>query len=207
MRTIEKTIYQFSELSEAAKEKAREWYRRAGDGDTCFSELVIEDAATIAELFGLDIRQELLKSGNYAPSVLWRGFYSQGDGAAFAGKYSYKKGALKAVKEYAPIDTELHRIVKSLQKAQSTVFYRAECTTKASGFYSTCTAVDCSYVSDQYRALPVAVESAIVQAMRDFAAWIYRQLEAEYDYQNADEQIDEMIEANEYEFDDTGARA
>ena len=28
MRTIEKTIYKFDELSESAKERAREWYRR-----------------------------------------------------------------------------------------------------------------------------------------------------------------------------------
>lgn len=32
MRTIEKTIYQFDELSDGAKEKARQWYREGDDG-------------------------------------------------------------------------------------------------------------------------------------------------------------------------------
>ncbi len=49
------------------------------------------------------------------------------------------------------------------------------------------------------------VEDVISQALRDFAHWIYRQLETEYDYQTSDDQISEMIEANEYEFDETGA--
>jgi hypothetical protein len=37
--------------------------------------------------------------------------------------------------------------------------------------------------------------------------WIYRQLEREYDYQNADAQVDENIRANEYEFYEDGKRA
>jgi len=35
---------------------------------------------------------------------------------------------------------------------------------------------------------------------------IYRELEAEYDYQNADEQVDDTIRANEYAFDEDGKR-
>ncbi len=48
---------------------------------------------------------------------------------------------------------------------------------------------------------------AIEQALKDFAYWIYKQLEQEYDYQNSDEQIDESIRANEYEFDEKGGIA
>jgi hypothetical protein len=40
--------------------------------------------------------------------------------------------------------------------------------------------------------------------MRDFADWIYRQLESEYDYANSDESVDENILCNEYEFDENG---
>lgn len=43
--------------------------------------------------------------------------------------------------------------------------------------------------------------------MRAFADWIYRQLETEYDYQNSDEQVDESIIANEYEFTEEGKPA
>lgn len=43
--------------------------------------------------------------------------------------------------------------------------------------------------------------------MREFADWIYSRLEAEYEYQNADEQVDESIRINEYEFAEDGNRA
>ena len=59
---------------------------------------------------------------------------------------------------------------------------------------------------DQYRDIGAA-ESDITQLMRDFADWIYRQLEAEYEYQNSDEQVIESIRCNEYEFDEQGERA
>ena len=36
--------------------------------------------------------------------------------------------------------------------------------------------------------------------------WIYRQLEKEYDYRNADEQLDDGIRCNEYLFTETGQR-
>lgn len=46
MRTIEKTVYTFNELSDAAKEKAREWYLQGMDYDLCW-ESMLEDAAQI----------------------------------------------------------------------------------------------------------------------------------------------------------------
>lgn len=49
MRTIEKTIYKYSELSDAAKSNARDWYRQS-DCDDFYSECVIEDTATIADI-------------------------------------------------------------------------------------------------------------------------------------------------------------
>ena len=45
MRTIEQTVYEFSELSDRAKETAREWWRRDQDFDL---EHTIDDAATVA---------------------------------------------------------------------------------------------------------------------------------------------------------------
>ena len=41
---------------------------------------------------------------------------------------------------------------------------------------------------------------------RDLMRWIYRTLEKECDWQNADEQVDENIRCNEYEFDVDGER-
>ena len=53
----------------------------------------------------------------------------------------------------------------------------------------------------------VATEDDIRQALRNFADWIYDQLEKEYEYRMADEQVDDAILANEYEFTEAGAIA
>lgn len=57
-------------------------------------------------------------------------------------------------------------------------------------------------------ALDLAVdEDSINQIVSDFASWIYRALEKEYDYQMSDECVDETIRANEYEFYEDGEPA
>ena len=40
--------------------------------------------------------------------------------------------------------------------------------------------------------------------LRSFADWIYRQLKEEYEYRMSDENVDESIRINEYEFDENG---
>ena len=40
----------------------------------------------------------------------------------------------------------------------------------------------------------------IQKLLRDLMKWLYKTLETEYDYLNSDEQVDETIKANEYEF-------
>ena len=114
MRDITTTVYQYHELSDEAKEKARDWFREVSAGDDFFSESVFEDAATIADLMGLDIRQTHVKRGDgsshWNPVIYWSGFCSQGDGACFEGSYRYKPGSVKAVTDYAPLDDELQRI-------------------------------------------------------------------------------------------------
>jgi hypothetical protein len=45
---------------------------------------------------------------------------------------------------------------------------------------------------------------SIVELARDAMRWVYRQLEQEYEYQTANEQVDDAIRANEYEFTEAG---
>jgi hypothetical protein len=212
MRTIETSLYQFDELGESAKEKARDWYRQADAYDDYFSESVIEDAATIADLIGIDLRQKPVKLMNgtvrYDPAVYFSGFSSQGDGASFEGSYRYKKGAAKAIRAYAPQDRELHRIADELQALQARNFYRLRASIGTSGRYCHEYSMDVNveYAGDDYRDVS-AVEDDVTELMRDFARWIYRALERAYDYENSDEAVDETIRANEYEFEEDGARA
>lgn len=209
MRVIETKLYTFSELDDRAKDRARDWWRQHIFSDSCDWEFVFEDAANVADILGIDLRQtrKTLMNGShrYDPTIFFSGFWSQGDGACFEGSYTYKKGASKAVREYAPQDTELHRIADTLQQVQSRYFYKLYANMKQRGHYnhSGCMAVEVAYNSDDNRDISEA-EDDIATLMRDFADWIYKRLESEYNYQSSDEAADEMLENNAYEFDEDG---
>lgn len=178
------TIYKFEELSDNAKQKVLEnlsdinathdWY-----------EFVFEDVITIGRLFGLNIDK-----------IYFSGFWSQGDGASFEGDYCYKKGGLKAVKEYAPQDTELHGIVKALQNEQSKNFYRSTATITQQGRYC--------HENTMLIDIENGDDDCFSYLLRDYACWIYKKLEAEYNYLTSEQQIIETIQANDYEFTENG---
>lgn len=201
MRTIETQVFKYDELSDEAKAKAREWYSGTACQDSDWFDFVYDDADNVAKIIGITLDR---KRGN-TPSIYFSGFYSQGDGACFEGSYRYVKGALKAIKAYAPQDTELHRIAKELQDIQRRHFYQLRATVKHRGHYqhSGCMSVDVYRTDDGYFNDGTDEES-FIQCMRDFADWIYSQLEKEYEYQTSDEVAEEMIIANEYEFDENG---
>ena len=191
MREKVTKVYTFEELSDDAKVKARAWYRE-GAFDYEWWEFVYEDAKQCAEIIGIDIDK-----------IYFSGFWSQGDGACFEGSYKYKKGALKAIKEHAPKDTTLHGIALALQKEQKKHFYQLSAHTKQRGHYqhSGCMRVD---VYNQDGEID---NDEITDQLRYFADWIYTRLEAEYDFMNADAQVDENIISSEYEFTEEGKRA
>lgn len=209
IETTQRTLYAFSELSDRAKEKARDWWREceANDFD---HECVYEDAATIGALFGLNIRQKPVKlmNGNtrYTPAIFYSGFSSQGDGACFEGAYSYAKGAAKAVKAYAPKDKELHSIVDRLQAVQKRSFYRISASTAHRGryYHSGCMEVSVEIDAVNRQTISSDDEEEVIQCLRDFADWVYSRLNAEWDYIMSDENVDEAIAINGYEFDASG---
>ena len=61
-------------------------------------------------------------------------------------------------------------------------------------------AVDVEYQGDDYRDVAPEDEQEITDQLRRFADWIYARLEADYEWRNADAQIDENIISNEFEF-------
>lgn len=197
---------EFNELSDSAKEKVREWWRT----DLPFvTDHIIDDAADIAAMFGLDIRQTPKRridgETHWVPTVYWSGFWNQGDGASFDGSYKYKAGGLKAVKAHAPKDETLHRIVQRLQEVQRRYFYGLRADVKQNGRYSHEMTMGVDVTETRYdREVKRDDEEEIIDCLRDFARWIYRQLEAEYEYQNSDEVVDETIIINAYEFDADG---
>ena len=193
--TIKTIVYTFDELSEKAREGARNWWREGNCDDTFWSECVMDDAKECGKILGISIDQ-----------IYWSGFWSQGDGACFEGSYSYCKGAAKAICQHAPMDEELHTIADRLQATQRRAFYGLSASVKHSGHYyhEHCTHI-CVSDRDGYD-VGGDLEDDIADTLRDFMRWIYKSLESEWEYQNADEQVDENIRANEYTFTEDGER-
>lgn len=192
------TLYKFDELSDKAKEKAREWFR-TDYPDHDWWDGVYEAAMTAGEHLGIDI-----------DSINFRGFCSQGDGARFRGSYRFKKGWRSALlHEFGNSDTqrELLDIGQQLHEAQARQFYKLVATVTYRGHYehSGCTSIDVSHDEDPYRDIGDC-EDAVIQALREFMDWIYKKLEGEYDWLTSDEQVDESIIANEYTFLENGER-
>ena len=216
MKTIETQVFTYSELSESAKSNARDWYRDISAGDNFYAESVYDDAADIGDIIGIDLRQtrKTRKDGSplYTPTIFYSGFSSQGDGACFESTYRYKPGALKALRAHiggeSKGDKELLRICKGLQDVQRKYFYKLHASTKHSGHYyhSGCMRVSVDYVGDYVDRETDKGEDEITQLLRDFADWIYDQLETAYDWENSDDNVAEVIEDNGYEFTEDGKR-
>ena len=208
MRQETITLYKFNELpTDSAKEKARDWYRQGGlDHEWC--DAVYEDCRGIFAVLGIDAEKEayrLLGKPITKPAIYFSGFSSQGDGACFEGRYAYAKGSVKAMQGYAPRDKELQRIAADLQSLQRKHFYKIEATMTHRGRYAHEYCVDFVVTVDG-RDASEELESSIKDLMRDLMRWIYRTLEAEWDYLTSDECVDENILCNEYEFTETGER-
>lgn len=189
-------VYKFDELNDKAKEKARDWYREVDDF-SFYAECAIEDAKDCAKVLGINIDK-----------VYYSGFSSQGDGACFVGSYSFTKDCLKNIKNHAPKDKTLHDIARRMRDLAKVFNGKpgAKVSHRGHYYHAFCTDISVYDVENDYHIDENHVEE-LKDILRDFMHWIYRRLEAEYDYQNSDEAVDESIEANEYEFLEDGSRA
>jgi hypothetical protein len=208
-------LHTFDELaSERAKEAARDWYRSVIDSsDFDFS---IEDFATIGEALGVDFKThsvQLYGGGTRnEPNIFWSGFASQGDGACFEGTFSLNGKAGEAIRAHAPEDAELHRIADELDAIAKR--YPEEVSgsigrpygsnySHANTMYIDATTIDAD--GDEV-SLNEGDEDAVQELYRDLANWLYKTLNAENDYMNSDEQVEDAIRANEYTFTEDGKR-
>jgi len=200
-RTMTVEIFTFDELGDDAKQKAREWYRE-GAFDHEWYDCTMDDAKECLKHCGFDIGD-----------IRFSGFWSQGDGACFDNTtWDASDVDVKALQEHAPQDQELHRLVAALAEisgistkdgesaldAGEAIFARI----KHTGHYSH----EHSSEIDGENFNTLDDETAFGELARDAMKWAYRRLEAEYDYINSDEQIDETIRINEYDFTASGSR-
>lgn len=204
MRTIETTLYTFDELNEQAKCRARDWYRGDDGGlDYDWWDYTYEDFRTIAAILGFSVD---------ANGIQFSGFWSQGDGASFSGRYQYAPGWKAKMESHCPTEKEIFAIGERLQAIQRKNFYgiTADITTSGRYCHPGSMEIDCRVsrdggYSEEYADSETAKD--ILDCARDLAYWLYARLESEHDHLTSDESVDETIRANEYEFDEHGNRA
>lgn len=219
MREIVTKVYTYSELSDDAKSRARDWLREANAGDNFFAEHVTEEFLEALKALGFDV----IGRNGRGNTIEWSGFSSQGDGASFSGSWRARDCDPAKLLADRPVtferegkvetckgNAELHRIAAEIlavkaagasyanfSKGNRSHFMRIDECEWTDGM--PCETMDAEDLE--------ALEERLQEAARDLATMFYRGLEAEYDYQNSDAQIAESIEANAYEFTEEGERA
>lgn len=215
MRQKTVNLYQYSELSQSAQERARDWYRRASTDDNFFAESVTDDFYEVLDALGFTYDRKR--------TPVWSGFSSQGDGFAFTGTWYAARCKVDALIADRPAtytdengdeQTSEHnaRLVVVLEAFRELArqFPNSYGSTEASryGHSQVKNAWDSGVDDDDMDAATILEHTeTFAEACRDLAHHFYRSLESEYDFQNSDAQVQEAIEANEYEFTEDGERA
>lgn len=201
------TEFKFSELDERAKNTAREIYREGSYPHDDWWDFVYEDAVRMGEMLGIDIEHKVRGTHGgktiQEPMIHFTGFSSQGDGACYSGEYSYEPEALQKLKAECN-DDELFRIAKELAVLHLTCrlmgieldYTKIEAMGGGYSHSNTMSVTlrvteDTDDDGEPYAI--VDIEKTLTELMKDFAKWIYRQLESEYDWLMSDECVDERL--------------
>jgi hypothetical protein len=205
----EQTEFTFDELDESAKDKARDKVRYDNVNDEWW-DFVYEDAVRMGALIGINISKtdhhRKGRKSHQSIDISFSGFCSQGDGASFEGDYWFVPDALLKVQAETS-DEELLRIAQELLLLQLGRRMRGlepfSATITTSGRYShsgtMSVTVEADDDQDVVKMNDEGLEDDVTQLMRDFADWIYKNLEAEHDYLTSDECIDERLAEEKFD--------
>jgi hypothetical protein len=212
--TITSEAYDFGELSDEAKEKARDWYRGCIDEYDFSCE--VDEFITIGEAIGIDFTTHtvnLMGGGTRQEPNIWYDISCcQGNGACFEGTYTYKA---TAEQELRAINNDDSWVPIEVAQGLAAIQLR-----NAFGLQANICKRDHHYCPEHTVSIELedrrnyhrcddeinAAEKEIGELMVDLMCYLYRQLSDQRDYLYSDEAVDESIEANEYKFDEDGRR-
>lgn len=186
MKTKTITLYGFNELSDKAKERARNWWLE-GLTDFQWYELTVEHWQGVCEAFGVN-----------DPAIAFRGFWSQGDGASFTGIF-HPESVAESLADVCRDDAviALHARLRALQHPED---YSAK-VYLSSGMYVFSGMMECEDRETGGNGQHERELRAIFRALADI---IYRDLEEEYNHISSDESVDEVIIGSDYYFHESG---
>jgi hypothetical protein len=198
------TLYKFDELSPAAQRKAID--KHTADPNAPYphefwADTTLDDSKEIAKLLGFDVSGLM---------IFYSGFYSQGDGACVTGKWNADSLDVKALKEYAPQDTQLQSIAERL--AHWVQFYpKAYAYLSHRGNYYHAHSIDFELEvgedeDGEAKEWTSLADTDLRNILRDFMNWIFDRLRTEYEWHFQDEQVKEDIRQGDYEFTEDGRK-
>lgn len=203
------TTYDYDELDDKARTRARDWYRNLQQDDPDWAEFTIEDAVRMGGILGIEFDHSpipLMGGGTRPEPHIYYQLHTQGSGAYFEGRYSYAAAAATTIKAEAPQDTELRRIARELHQLQRKHAYRLTARVKHQGqaTYSRATYIEVYKGDEELSPEELGVDEPAAQELRqllrDFMDWIYEQLHAEWDSRQTDEYIEAQLKDGDYEF-------
>ena len=195
METKTYTIYNYSELSDKAKEKAIEWAQNCLREDNYYFEDVQDNW-----------REKLEKFGFSEVKISFTGFWSQGDGASFTGSCDMVK-FIRSTKQAGHYSKLLRQVKKGNLEMRGeshrfTHYYRHENTVRGE--------IEFLYRDDTNLNL-INLENELRDCLTEFirkeSKKIYRELESAYESNTSRESAIELIHANEYTFLENGKRS
>ena len=196
-RTTVIDMYQFDELDDCAKERARDWYRGCTESDDF--DYTLDDCAEALKALGFRLGNRYNKR-----TIYWG---TNPIDAAFDATWSAQRFAPDKLLADRPTDKELHRITAELATvARAYPNAHGSCTR---GRNRNQTAEFDANVEDCEREAEESAQGTadtFRTAVTDLAHWVATTINAEYEYQYSAECVDESIRCNEYEFDINGKR-
>lgn len=154
-----------------------------------------DDFSQVAAILGVEFDT---KGKNHEPAIYFSGFSSQGDGACFVGAWTHKVDASEKIREYAPLDEELHRIADALQACDNA---KAKVTHNCRYYHAYSADIEVWKVDEEELS---PHDETVTSALRDFMNWMYHQLEGEAENQTCEESFLDAAEANEWTFEANG---
>lgn len=192
MKTIETQVFEFDELTDTAKEKAREWFRNVNQ--TFFETSVITES----------FEEQLSELGYPTNDIQWSLNHCQGDGVAFYGAIN-TDGLKKLAKRLCSKQDYRSLTRKRTNLSGDTAIDYIEASIDGRNL---CASL--SYTFNAFHGVLPAVHTtfllAIEQDINETARKLAKDGYAEIEYQDSAEYIDDAIRANEYTFTVDGHR-
>lgn len=191
MRKAQTDVYQYNELSEEAKEKARDWFLEGCFDDGVWFEHIIEEAVEFAEHIGFNVHGDKIYFS--APD-------ESGSNCGFSASWLASRVDVDPILEDVPPSSpENNRIRFAACAFRALALKNPEAEGGVSG-------------NEQHMSVEIDGDgqpdfyNAFYEALNAFREWIMAQLRNELEYQTSREVIEDNIRANEYEFTEDGKR-